>query len=83
VISKSITILESVGIQLCNALTIGKKAESELHKAKGEVAVKISSKLRVLQRNPGYATLCKFLTFFVAKKLSQPRLSFFGVLFFS
>jgi len=58
VISKSITRLETVGMQLCNALKIVKEAESELHKAQGEVAVKISEKLRVLQRNPGYSTLC-------------------------
>ena len=29
-------------MQLCNALKIVKEAESELHKAQGEVAVKIS-----------------------------------------
>ena len=35
------------------------EVESELHKTEGEVAVKISAKLqRVLQRNPGYSTLC-------------------------
>jgi len=45
VISKSITRLEAVGMQLCNALKIVKEAESELHKAQGEVAVKISAKL--------------------------------------
>ena len=58
VISKSITRLEAVGMQLCSALKIVKEADSELHKAQGEVAVKISAKLRVLQRNPGYSTLC-------------------------
>ena len=59
VISKSIIRLEAVGMQLCNALQIVKKVESELHQAQGEVAVKISAKLQnVLQRNPGYSTLC-------------------------
>jgi hypothetical protein len=59
VISKYITSLEAVGMQLCNALQIVKNTESELHKAQGEVALKISAKLqRVLQRNPGYSTLC-------------------------
>ena len=58
VISKSITRLEAGGMQLYNALKIVKEAESEPHKAQGEVAVKISAKLqRVLQRNPGYSTL--------------------------
>ena len=46
VISNSITRLEAVGMQLCNALKIVKEAESELHKAQGEVAVKISAKLQ-------------------------------------
>ena len=56
VISKSITRLEAVGMQMCNALKIVKEAESELHKAKGEVAMKISTKLEsVLQRNPGFS----------------------------
>jgi hypothetical protein len=59
VISKSISRLEAVGMQHCNALQIVKKVESELHQAQGEVAVKISAKLQnVLQRNPGYSTLC-------------------------
>jgi hypothetical protein len=50
VISKSIIRLEAVGMQLCNALQIVKKVESELHQAQGEVAVKISAKLQnVLQ----------------------------------
>ena len=41
---------------MCNALKIVKEAESELHKAKGEVAMKISTKLEsVLQRNPGFS----------------------------
>ena len=54
VISKSIISLEAVGMQLCNALQIVKKGESELQQAQGEVAVKISAKLQnVLQRNPG------------------------------
>lgn len=58
VISKSIIRLEAVGMQLCNALEIVKKVESELHQAQGEVAVKICAKLQnVLQRNPGYSTL--------------------------
>jgi hypothetical protein len=43
VISKSLTSLEAVGMQLCNALKIVKNTESELHKAQGEIAVKISA----------------------------------------
>ena len=61
VISKSIIRLEAVGMQLCDALQIVKKVESELHQAQGEVAVKISAKLQnVLQQNPEYSTLYNF-----------------------
>jgi hypothetical protein len=69
VISKSITSLEAVGKQLCNALQIVKNTESELHKARGEVAVKISAKLRVLQRNLGYSTLCKISDILCGKEV--------------
>jgi hypothetical protein len=36
-----------------------KQTESELSRAQGEVANKVSAKLRVLKRNSGYSTLCK------------------------
>jgi hypothetical protein len=59
-ISKSITRLETVGIQLCDAINIVKQTESELSRVQGEVANKINAKLQsVLERNPGYSTLCK------------------------
>jgi hypothetical protein len=54
-ISKSITRLETVGIQLCEAINIVKQTESELSRVKGEVANKVNTKLQsVLERNPGY-----------------------------
>ena len=56
-ISKSITRLETVGVQLCDATHIVKQTESELY---GEVANNVNAKLQsVLERNPGYSTLCK------------------------
>jgi hypothetical protein len=59
-ISKSITRLQTVGIQLCDAINIVKQTESELSRAQGEVANKVSAKLQsVLERNSGYSTLCK------------------------
>jgi hypothetical protein len=63
-ISKSITRLETVGIQLCDVINIVKKTESELSRVQGEVANKFNAKLQsVLERNPGYSTLCKFSDF--------------------
>jgi hypothetical protein len=59
-ISKSITGLETVGIQSCDAINIVKQTESELSRVQGEVANKVNAKLQsVLERNPGYSTLCK------------------------
>jgi hypothetical protein len=59
-ISKSITRLETVGIQLCDAINIVKQRESELSRVQGKVANKVNAKLQsVLERNPGYSTLCK------------------------
>jgi hypothetical protein len=59
-ILKSITRLETVGIQLCDAINIVKQTESELSRVQGEVANKVNAKLQsVLERNPGYSTLCK------------------------
>jgi hypothetical protein len=59
-ISNSITRLETVGIQLCDAINIVKQTESELSRVQGEVANNVNAKLRsVLERNPGYSTLCK------------------------
>ena len=59
-ILKSITRLETMGIQLCDAIIIVKQTESELLRVQGEVANKGNAKLQsVLERNPGYSTLCK------------------------
>ena len=59
-ISKSITRRETVGIQLCDAVNIVKQTESELSRVQGEVTKKVNAKLQsVLERNPGYSTLCK------------------------
>jgi hypothetical protein len=59
-ISKSTTRLETVGIQLCDAINIVKQTESELSRVQGEVANKVNAKLQsVLERNPRYSTLCK------------------------
>jgi hypothetical protein len=60
-ISKSITRPETMGIQLCDAINNVKQTESELSRVQGEVANKVNAKLQsVLERNPGYSTLCKF-----------------------
>jgi len=60
-ISKSITRLETVGTQLCDVINIVKQTESELSRVQCEVANKVNAKLQsVLERNPGYSTLCKF-----------------------
>jgi hypothetical protein len=60
-VSQSITCLETVGIQLCDAINIVKQIESELSRVQGEVANKVKAKLQsVLGQNPGYSTLCKF-----------------------
>jgi hypothetical protein len=57
-ISKSITRLETMGIQLCDAINIVKQTESELSRVQGEVAKKFNEKLQsALERNPGYSTL--------------------------
>jgi hypothetical protein len=58
-----------VGIQLCDAINIVKQTESELSRVQGEVANKVSAKLQsVLEQNPGYSTLVKYLTFYVEMK---------------
>jgi hypothetical protein len=52
-ISKSITRLETVGIQLCDAINIVKQTESELSQVQGEVANKVNAKLQsVHEQNP-------------------------------
>jgi hypothetical protein len=49
-----------VGTHLCNAINIVKQTESELSRVQDEVANKVNTKLQtVLERNPGYLTLCK------------------------
>jgi hypothetical protein len=59
-ISKSISRLETVGIQLCDEINIVKQIESELSRVQGKVANKVNAKLQnVLEQNPGYSTLCK------------------------
>jgi hypothetical protein len=59
-ISKSISRLETVGMQLCDAINIMKQSESELSRVQGELANKFNAKLQnVLERNLGYSTLCK------------------------
>jgi hypothetical protein len=59
-ISQSITRLETVDMQLCDAINIVQQTESELTRVQGQVANKINAKLQsVLERNPGYSTLCK------------------------
>jgi hypothetical protein len=60
-IPKSITLLETVGIQLCDAINIVKQTENELlSRVQDEVSNKVNAKLQsVLERNPGYSTLCK------------------------
>jgi hypothetical protein len=45
---------------LCDAINIVKQTESELSRVQGEVPNKFNAKLQsVLERNPGYSTLCK------------------------
>jgi hypothetical protein len=59
-ISKSITHLETVGIQLCDAVNSVKQTESELSRIQGEADNKVNTKLQsALERNPGYSILCK------------------------
>jgi hypothetical protein len=59
-ISKPITRLEAMGVQLCDRINIVKQTESELSRIKGELANKVNVKLQsVLEQNPGYSTLCK------------------------
>jgi hypothetical protein len=49
-----------VDIQLCDAINIVKKTDSELSRVQGEIATKVNAKLQsVLERNRGYSTLCK------------------------
>jgi hypothetical protein len=58
-ILQSMTRLETVGVQLCDATDIVKQTESELSRIQDEVANKVNAKLQsVLERNPGYSTLC-------------------------
>jgi hypothetical protein len=45
--SKSIARLETVGIQLCDAINIVKQTESELSQVQGEVANKVNAKLQI------------------------------------
>jgi hypothetical protein len=52
-ISQSMTRLET------DAIHTVKQTESELSRVQGEVANKVNAKLQsVLERNPGYSTLC-------------------------
>jgi hypothetical protein len=51
---RSITCLETVVIQLCDAINIVKLTESELSQVQGEVGNKVNAKLQsMLERNPG------------------------------
>ncbi|XP_049794622.1 uncharacterized protein LOC126204277, partial [Schistocerca nitens] len=60
VISKAIKLLEAVGTQLCEALSIVQHVQSALGRARGHVSDKVKTKFQsVLQRNAGYSTLCK------------------------
>lgn len=60
VVSKAIAQLEAAGTKLCDALDIVQHVQSELGRARGRVAEKVNNKLQsVLQRNPGYSTMCK------------------------
>jgi hypothetical protein len=64
-ISKSITRLETVGVQLCDAINNVKQTESELSRVRDEVTNKVNAKLqRVLERNLRFSTLCKVSDFF-------------------
>jgi hypothetical protein len=45
-ISKSITRLETVGTQLCDAINILKQTGSELSRVRGEVTNKVNAKLQ-------------------------------------
>lgn len=87
VISKSITRLETVGVQLCDALKIVEQTEGELLQAQGEVADKVRAKLQsVLVRNPGYSTLCKVADIICGKEAqldqNEPELSANDLTFF-
>jgi hypothetical protein len=54
------TRLETVGIQLCDAINVVKQTESELSRVQGEIANKFNATLQsVLDWNPAYSTLCK------------------------
>ena len=65
-ISKSITRLETVGIQLCDAINIVKQTESELC---GEVANNVNAKLQMcLNEILDIQPCVKFLTFYVEMK---------------
>jgi hypothetical protein len=79
-ISKLITRLETVGVQLCDAINIVKQTESELSRVQGEVANKVNAKLQsVLERNPGYSTLWKVSDILCGNKAelcgNEPELS--------
>jgi hypothetical protein len=62
-ISKSINRLETVGIQLCDAINTVKQTESELLRVQGEVANKVCL-IEILDIQP----CVKFLTFYVETK---------------
>jgi hypothetical protein len=67
--SKSIAGLETVGIQLCDAINIVKQTESELSRVQDEVAYKVNAKLKVCFNKILYIQPCvKFLTFYVEMK---------------
>jgi hypothetical protein len=45
---------------LCDAINIAKQTENQFSRVQCEVANKFNAKLQsVLERNPGYSTLCK------------------------
>jgi hypothetical protein len=73
-ISKSITRLETVGIHLCDGINIVKQTESELSWVQGEVTNKGNAELQsVLERNPGYSTLCTVSDIFCGNEAELGR----------
>jgi len=68
-ISTYVTRLETVGMQLCDAINIVKQTESELSRVQGEVANKVNAKYKVwLNEILDIQPCVKFLTFHVEMK---------------
>jgi hypothetical protein len=74
--SQSITRLETVGMQLCDAINIVKQTESELSRVQGEIVKTLTQKYKVcLNETLDIQPCVKFLTFCAEMKQKWEKIN--------